>query len=113
MSLEYQAIYQESYVMVRKQAAQFQRNPTNYFAEIEQLAFAPSHMIPGKPFDTQESFLYIYYHIFSYLTLLYLLLSKFVRKEILLTVLVPQNTDLTKKNLIIKQDDMFLKELSN
>ena len=61
------------------------RNPTNYFAEIEQLAFAPSHMIPGKPFDTQESFLYVYYHIFSYLIVLYFLLSKFVRKEILLT----------------------------
>ena len=25
------------------------RNPQNYFAEIEQLAFAPSHLIPGKP----------------------------------------------------------------
>jgi catalase len=23
------------------------RNPTNYFAEVEQLAFAPSHMVPG------------------------------------------------------------------
>lgn len=23
------------------------RNPTNYFAEVEQLAFAPSHLIPG------------------------------------------------------------------
>lgn len=23
------------------------RNPKNYFAEIEQLAFAPSHFIPG------------------------------------------------------------------
>lgn len=23
------------------------RNPTNYFAEVEQIAFAPSHMIPG------------------------------------------------------------------
>ena len=23
------------------------RNPKNYFAEIEQLAFAPSHMVPG------------------------------------------------------------------
>lgn len=23
------------------------RNPKNYFAEVEQLAFAPSHMIPG------------------------------------------------------------------
>ena len=56
------------------------RNPTNYFAEIEQLAFAPSHMIPGKSLDTQESFLYVYYHI-----LLYFLLSKFVRKGILLT----------------------------
>jgi len=26
------------------------RNPSNYFAEIEQLAFAPSNMIPGKLF---------------------------------------------------------------
>ena len=40
------------------------RNPTNYFAEIEQLAFAPSHMIPGKSLDTQESFLYIYLSYF-------------------------------------------------
>ena len=24
------------------------RNPSNYFAEIEQLAFAPSHLIPGE-----------------------------------------------------------------
>lgn len=23
------------------------RNPTNYFAEVEQIAFAPAHMIPG------------------------------------------------------------------
>ena len=23
------------------------RNPKNYFAEVEQIAFAPSHMIPG------------------------------------------------------------------
>jgi catalase len=23
------------------------RNPDNYFAEVEQLAFAPSHLIPG------------------------------------------------------------------
>lgn len=23
------------------------RNPTNYFAEVEQLAFAPSHLVPG------------------------------------------------------------------
>lgn len=23
------------------------RNPENYFAEVEQLAFAPSHMVPG------------------------------------------------------------------
>jgi len=25
----------------------FNRNPENYFAEVEQLAFAPSHMVPG------------------------------------------------------------------
>ncbi len=24
------------------------RNPANYFAEVEQIAFAPSHMIPGE-----------------------------------------------------------------
>ncbi|WP_411016297.1 catalase, partial [Salmonella sp. s51884] len=23
------------------------RNPTNYFAEVEQIAFSPAHMIPG------------------------------------------------------------------
>ena len=23
------------------------RNPTNYFAEVEQIAFAPSHLVPG------------------------------------------------------------------
>jgi catalase len=23
------------------------RNPKNYFAEVEQIAFAPSHLIPG------------------------------------------------------------------
>ena len=23
------------------------RNPANYFAEVEQIAFAPSHLIPG------------------------------------------------------------------
>lgn len=23
------------------------KNPTNYFADVEQLAFAPNHMIPG------------------------------------------------------------------
>lgn len=23
------------------------RNPSNYFAEVEQIAFAPSHMVPG------------------------------------------------------------------
>ena len=23
------------------------RNPTNYFAEVEQIAFSPSHMVPG------------------------------------------------------------------
>ena len=23
------------------------RNPTNYFAEVEQAAFSPSHMVPG------------------------------------------------------------------
>jgi catalase len=25
----------------------FNRNPTNYFAEVEQIAFSPSHFIPG------------------------------------------------------------------
>jgi catalase len=23
------------------------RNPTNYFAEVEQIAFSPAHMVPG------------------------------------------------------------------
>jgi catalase len=23
------------------------RNPTNYFAEVEQIAFSPAHLIPG------------------------------------------------------------------
>ena len=25
----------------------FNRNPKNYFAEVEQLAFSPAHMVPG------------------------------------------------------------------
>ena len=25
------------------------RNPDNYFAEVEQAAFSPSHMVPGSP----------------------------------------------------------------
>ena len=63
----YQVWSHAEYPLIEIGRMTLDRNPTNYFAEIEQLAFAPSHMIPGKPFDTQESFLCIYYHIFSYL----------------------------------------------
>lgn len=38
---------QKEYPLIEVGKMVLDRNPTNYFAEIEQLAFAPSHMVPG------------------------------------------------------------------
>ncbi|KAF4318289.1 hypothetical protein BBO99_00006408 [Phytophthora kernoviae] len=37
----------KSYPLIEVGRLVLNRNPTNYFAEIEQLAFSPSHMVPG------------------------------------------------------------------
>ena len=44
----YQVWSHADYPLIEIGRMTLDRNPTNYFAEIEQLAFAPSHMIPGK-----------------------------------------------------------------
>jgi catalase len=36
-----------SYPLIEVGRIVLNRNPENYFAEVEQLAFAPSHLIPG------------------------------------------------------------------
>jgi catalase len=38
---------QADYPLIQVGTMTLDRNPTNYFAEVEQIAFSPSHMIPG------------------------------------------------------------------
>lgn len=38
---------QSSYPLIEVGRMVLDRNPENYFAEVEQIAFAPSHLVPG------------------------------------------------------------------
>lgn len=38
---------QKDYPLIRVGKMVLNRNPANYFSEVEQLAFSPAHMIPG------------------------------------------------------------------
>lgn len=40
------------------------RNPTNYFADIEQIAFSPAHMVPGIEPSPDKLLQVIYYIIY-------------------------------------------------
>lgn len=39
--------YHADYPLIRVGKMVLNRNPTNYFAEVEQIAFDPAHLIPG------------------------------------------------------------------
>lgn len=43
------------------------RNPTNYFADIEQIAFSPAHMVPGIEPSPDKLLQVIYYIIYFYI----------------------------------------------
>ena len=60
----YQVWSHADYPLIEIGRMTLDRNPTNYFAEIEQLAFAPSHMIPGKAFYNSDFHLYDYCSIY-------------------------------------------------
>ena len=38
---------QKEYPLIRVGKMVLNRNPANYFAEVEQIAFSPAHLIPG------------------------------------------------------------------
>lgn len=45
------------------------RNPENYFAEIEQIGFDPAHLIPGENLAIKNVLYKIYYHKIIFINL--------------------------------------------